>query len=87
MVCSKERVRIFYASVCHNTILFWAMLKSARMMALGVLNELDPNSEQYKKLESEVPELRELTTGHRVACHYPMDVSSSASASGNDFIS
>jgi peptide/nickel transport system ATP-binding protein len=39
------------------------------------------------RCELEVPELRELTTGHRVACHYPMDVSSSASASGNDFIS
>jgi len=39
------------------------------------------------RCESEVPELRELTTGHQVACHYPMDVSSSATASGNDFIS
>jgi len=39
------------------------------------------------RCESEVPELRELTTGHKVACHYPMDVAGSVSASGNDFIS
>jgi peptide/nickel transport system ATP-binding protein len=39
------------------------------------------------RCESEVPELRELTTGHRVACHYPMDATGSVSASGNDFIS
>jgi peptide/nickel transport system ATP-binding protein len=39
------------------------------------------------RCESEVPELRELTTGHRVACHYPMDTTGATSASGNDFIS
>lgn len=39
------------------------------------------------RCESEVPELRELATGHKVACHFPMDATSSASASGNDFIS
>jgi peptide/nickel transport system ATP-binding protein len=39
------------------------------------------------RCESEVPELRELTTGHRVACHYPMDTTGVTSASGNDFIS
>jgi peptide/nickel transport system ATP-binding protein len=39
------------------------------------------------RCESEVPELRELTTGHKVACHYPMDTSGAASASGTDFIS
>jgi peptide/nickel transport system ATP-binding protein len=39
------------------------------------------------RCESEVPELRELTTGHRVACHYPMDATGVTSASGNDFIS
>ena len=39
------------------------------------------------RCESEVPELRELTTGHRVACHYPMDTTGVTSASGTDFIS
>jgi peptide/nickel transport system ATP-binding protein len=39
------------------------------------------------RCESEVPELRELTTGHRVACHYPMDTTGLSSASGTDFIS
>jgi len=39
------------------------------------------------RCETEVPELRELVSGHKVACHYPMDVASGASASGNDFIS
>lgn len=39
------------------------------------------------RCESEVPELRELTTGHRVACHYPMDTKGETSASGTDFIS
>ena len=39
------------------------------------------------RCESEVPELRELTTGHIVACHYPMDTTGMNSASGNDFIS
>jgi peptide/nickel transport system ATP-binding protein len=39
------------------------------------------------RCESEVPELRELTTGHRVACHYPMDTTGVTSASGHDFIS
>ena len=39
------------------------------------------------RCESEVPELRELTTGHRVACHYPMDTPGAVSASGTDFIS
>ena len=38
------------------------------------------------RCESEVPELRELTTGHRVACHYPMDTTGLSSASGTDFI-
>jgi peptide/nickel transport system ATP-binding protein len=38
------------------------------------------------RCESEVPELRELTTGHRVACHYPMDTTGLSSASGSDFI-
>jgi len=38
------------------------------------------------RCESEVPELRELTTGHRVACHYPMDTTGVTSASGSDFI-
>lgn len=39
------------------------------------------------RCESEVPELRELAMGHKVACHFPMDVTSAASASGTDFIS
>jgi len=39
------------------------------------------------RCESEVPELRELTTGHIVACHYPMDTTGMNSASGNDLIS
>jgi peptide/nickel transport system ATP-binding protein len=39
------------------------------------------------RCESEVPELRELTTGHRVACHYPMDTTGVTSASGSDFVS
>lgn len=39
------------------------------------------------RCESEVPELRELTTGHRVACHHPMDTTGVTTASGNDFIS
>ena len=39
------------------------------------------------RCESEVPELRELATGHRVACHYPMDTTGVTSASGNDFVS
>lgn len=39
------------------------------------------------RCETEVPELRELTTGHKVACHFPMDLSGNASASGNDFVS
>jgi peptide/nickel transport system ATP-binding protein len=38
------------------------------------------------RCESEVPELRELASGHKVACHFPMDVSSGSSASGNDFL-
>ena len=38
------------------------------------------------RCESEVPELRELTTGHKVACHFPMDTAGSASASGTDFL-
>lgn len=39
------------------------------------------------RCETEVPELRELATGHKVACHYPMDLTIGASASGNDFVS
>ena len=39
------------------------------------------------RCESEVPELRELATGHNVACHFPMDVTGATSASGTDFIS
>jgi peptide/nickel transport system ATP-binding protein len=39
------------------------------------------------RCETEVPELRELATGHKVACHFPMDITIGASASGNDFIS
>ena len=39
------------------------------------------------RCESEVPELRELSSGHKVACHFPMDVTGSVSASGKDFIS
>jgi peptide/nickel transport system ATP-binding protein len=38
------------------------------------------------RCESEVPELRELASGHKVACHFPMDITIGASASGNDFI-
>jgi oligopeptide/dipeptide ABC transporter ATP-binding protein len=38
------------------------------------------------RCESEVPELRELASGHKVACHFPMDLTIGASASGNDFI-
>lgn len=38
------------------------------------------------RCETEVPELRELATGHKVACHFPMDITIGASASGNDFI-
>ena len=37
------------------------------------------------RCETEVPELRELASGHKVACHFPMD-SSTASATGTDFI-
>jgi peptide/nickel transport system ATP-binding protein len=39
------------------------------------------------RCESEVPDLRELAPGHRVACHFPMDIAGTASASGNDFVS
>lgn len=39
------------------------------------------------RCESEVPELRELATGHKVACHFPMDLTVVPTASGNDFIS
>jgi peptide/nickel transport system ATP-binding protein len=39
------------------------------------------------RCESEVPELREISTGHRVACHYPMDTKGVTSASGSDFVS
>jgi peptide/nickel transport system ATP-binding protein len=39
------------------------------------------------RCESEVPELRELASGHAVACHFPMDTSGTPTASGNDFIS
>jgi len=39
------------------------------------------------RCETEVPELRELATGHKVGCHFPMDITIGASASGNDFIS
>jgi peptide/nickel transport system ATP-binding protein len=39
------------------------------------------------RCETDVPELRELAPGHRVACHFPMDLSGSSSASGNDFVS
>lgn len=39
------------------------------------------------RCETEVPELRELATGHKVACHFPMDLTIGASASGNDFVS
>ena len=39
------------------------------------------------RCESEVPELRELSSGHKVACHYPMDTKGSASTTGADFIS
>ena len=38
------------------------------------------------RCESEVPELREMTTGHKVACHFPMDTAGGTSASGNDFL-
>ncbi|CAB4330110.1 unannotated protein [freshwater metagenome] len=37
------------------------------------------------RCETEVPELRELASGHKVACHFPMD-SNTASATGSDFI-
>jgi len=39
------------------------------------------------RCETDVPELRELAPGHRVACHFPMDLSGISSASGNDFVS
>jgi len=39
------------------------------------------------RCESEVPELRELASGHKVACHFPMDNMSAPSATGTDFIS
>jgi peptide/nickel transport system ATP-binding protein len=39
------------------------------------------------RCETEVPELRELASGHKVACHFPMDLTIGASASGNDFVS
>lgn len=39
------------------------------------------------RCESEAPELRELATGHKVACHFPMDLTVVPTASGNDFIS
>jgi peptide/nickel transport system ATP-binding protein len=37
------------------------------------------------RCETEVPELRELASGHKVACHFPMD-SNTASATGTDFV-
>ena len=39
-----------------------------------------------ERCESEVPELRELATGHKVACHFPMAANNNGSVSGNDFI-
>ena len=37
------------------------------------------------RCETEVPELRELASGHKVACHFPMD-STTTSATGTDFV-
>lgn len=37
------------------------------------------------RCESEIPQLRELSTGHQVACHFPMETTGTTSATGIDF--
>lgn len=39
------------------------------------------------RCESEIPQLRELSTGHQVACHFPMETTGITSATGMDFTS
>jgi peptide/nickel transport system ATP-binding protein len=39
------------------------------------------------RCESEIPQLRELSTGHQVACHFPMETIGTTSATGTDFTS
>jgi oligopeptide/dipeptide ABC transporter ATP-binding protein len=37
------------------------------------------------RCENEIPQLRELSTGHQVACHFPMETTGTTLATGSDF--